>query len=410
MIGHSCPFLEELPYFQTMYYKRCNMYGAALVATLTSTAALLVSAVATAQPPQPPAAGSPSPLAPAQAPPGASPSPVAPAQAPPGAPPAPGKAAEPPQEPPTEAERIIDLAIKKLAGLKSVSADLVQNVVMLKQRFDIKGRYLKAPSSRTYLKLAVSGLADGSGTVLQVCDGETLWDYQEVLESRQYRKLSVKPILERLNSPEIDAATRDLFLNQVGFAGPDALLVGLRKSIKFDQKEEDTVDGKPVWVLRGTWRDRKGLMGPDSRPLPATGPLPAYVPSRATVYLGKDDGWPYRMDLIGKVPTILVDTRRTGADGKVVGSRRSIEQVEPSEIRLVYSNVKLDTPIRPAEFAFEAPANASVEDNTDLIIKGLNQAIELHAMQKRAEATRQEGPVLDQPIDIPKPPTDPTPK
>jgi len=294
--------------------------------------------------------------------------------------------------------------------VKSVSADMVQNIVMLKQKFDIKGRYLKGPDSRTYLKLTVSGLPDSNGTLLQVCDGETLWEYQQILESQNYRKLSIKPIFERLNSPDIDANTRDQILNQMGFAGPDALLVGLRKSVRFDQKEENTLDGKAMWVLRGTWRNRNGLVGPDQRPLPATGPLPAFVPSLATLYLGKDDGWPYRMDLVGKVPTILQDTRRVGPDGKLVGSRSSIEKIDASEIKLVYSNVQLNVAVRPEEFAFQAPPNATVEDNTELIIRGLDQAIQVQSMQKRAEAARQEGPVLEQSIDIPKPPADPTPK
>ena len=228
--------------------------------------------------------------------------------------------------------------------------------------------------------------------------------------ARQYRKYSIKPIFERLNAPEIDASMRDLVLNQIGFAGPDALLVGLRKAVKFDQKEEDTLDGKAVWVLRGTWRNRNGLVGPDQRPLPATGPLPAFVPSLATLYLGKDDGWPYKLDMLGKVPTILMDTRRIGPDGKPIGSRSSIEKVDASEIKLVYSNVRFNGTIRPEEFAFQEPPNATVEDNTETVLKGLNQAIEIRAMQKRAEAARQEGPVLDQPIDIPKLPADPTPK
>jgi hypothetical protein len=376
-----------------MYHKRIDLHGAALTASMLLTAALAWATHAPAQAPQLSGAQPPAPVAPA-------PAPAAPA----------GKPAEPPQEPPTEAERLIDLAIKKIAGLKSVSADIVQNVVMLKQKFDIKGRYLKAPDSRTYLRLAVSGLPDSDGTILQVCDGETLWEYQQILESQVYRKLSIKPIFERLNSPDMDPKTRDQILNQMGFAGPDALLVGLRKSVRFDQKEEDTLDGKAMWVLRGTWRNRNGLVGPDQRPLPATGPLPAFVPSLATLYLGKDDGWPYRMELLGKVPTVLLDTRRVGPDGKVIGSRSSIERVDASEIKLVYSNVQFNVAVRPEEFAFQTPPNATVEDNTEIIIKGLDQAIQVQAMQKRAEAARQEGPVLDQPIDIPKPPADPTPK
>jgi outer membrane lipoprotein-sorting protein len=376
-----------------MYHKRIDLHGAALAASMLLTAALAWTTHAPAQAPQPSAAQPPAPVAPA-------PAPGAPA----------GKPAEPPQEPPTEAERLIDLAIKKIAGLKSVSADMVQNVVMLKQKFDIKGRYLKAPDSRIYLRLAVSGLPDSDGTILQVCDGETLWEYQQILESQVYRKLSIKPIFERLNSPDMDPKTRDQILNQMGFAGPDALLVGLRKSVRFDQNDEGTLDGKAIWVLHGTWRNRNGLVGPDQRPLPATGPLPAFVPSLATLYLGKDDGWPYRMELLGKVPTILYDMRRVGPDGKVIGSRSSIEKVDASEIKLVYSNVQLNAAVRPEEFAFQAPPNATVEDNTEVIIKGLDQAIQVQAMQKRAEAARQEGPVLDQPIDIPKPPADPTPK
>ena len=208
----------------------------------------------------------------------------------------------------------------------------------------------------------------------------------------------------------MDPTTRDQILTQMGFAGPDVLLVGLRKSVRFDQKEEGTLDGKAMWVLRGTWRNRNGLVGPDQRPMPATGPLPAFVPSLATLYLGKEDGWPYKLDLLGKVPTILQDTRLKGPDGKPIGSRSSMEKVEASEIRLAYSNVVFNATILPQEFAFQPPPNASFEDNTEMLVKGLDQAIQVQQMKKKAEAARQEGPVLDQPIDIPKPPADPTPK
>lgn len=322
----------------------------------------------------------------------------------PGAPPA-----ETPPQPPTEAEKLIDQAIKKVAGYSSVAADMTQNVDMLKQKFAVKGRYLKGPSSRIYLKLGVTGLADSSGTLLQICDGETLWDYQKILESESFRKMSIKPVLERLNSPDIDPKTRDLFMSQIGFSGPEALLVGLRKSIRFDQKEEGELDGKPVWILRGTWLNRTGFVGPDQRPLPAMGPLPAYVPSLATLYLGKDDGWPYKLILVGKMGSILQDARR-GPDGRLAAARGSVEKIDPSKIELIYSNVLINTKLKPEEFAFQAPPNAIVEDTTEIILKGLDQAIQYQAMQKRTEAARQEGPLLDHSIEIPKPANEPTPK
>jgi hypothetical protein len=323
-----------------------------------------------------------------------------------------GKPAEPPQEPPTEAERLIDLAIKKLAAVKSVTADVIQNVDMLKQKFSVEGQYKKAPSSRVYLKLSISGLPDSNGTLIQVCDGEIFWDYQQILDSRVFRKLTIKPIFERLNSPDIDPKTRDQVMTQMGFAGPEALLLGLRKSIKFDQKEEGELDKKPVWILRGTWRNRNGLVGADQRPLAAAGPLPAYVPSIATLYLDKESGWPYKIGLVGKVPSVLLDTRRIGPDGRPVGRVGSIERVEPSIVTFSYQNVRINPnpPIRPEEFAFQAPPNAQVDDSTDAIIQMLDKSIQFQAMQKRAEAVRQDGPVLDQTIDIPKPAAEPTPK
>ena len=271
-----------------------------------------------------------------------------------------------PAQPPTEAEKLIDQAIKKVAGLQSVAADMTQNVDMLKQKFAVKGRYLKGPSSRIYLKLTVTGLPDSAGTLLQICDGETLWDYQQILESQSYRKMSIKPVLERLNSPDIDAKTRDLFMSQIGFSGPEALLVGLRKSIKFDQKEEGELDGKPVWIFRGTWLNRNGLVGPDQRPLPAIGPLPAYVPSLATLYLGKDDGWPYKLDPGRQDEPTSFKTRGASAPmAALSAARSSIEKIDPSKIELVYSNVQLNPKLKPEEFAFQAPPNANVEDTTE---------------------------------------------
>ena len=217
---------------------------------------------------------------------------------------------------------------------------------MLKQDFFIKGRYLKAPSSRIYQRLDVSGLPDSKGITLQICDGETLWDFQEILDTKVFRKFSIKPILERLNSPEIDAKTRDQIISRMGFAGPETLLVGLRSAIKFTIKEEATLDGKPVWLLRGTWRTRNGLTGPDQRPVPITGPLPAFIPSTASLYLGKDDGWPYKLLLVGNVPTILKDTRLKGPDGRYTTRKSSNDQIEPSKIELTYSNVQLNPTIR----------------------------------------------------------------
>jgi hypothetical protein len=315
----------------------------------------------------------------------------------------------PVEEPPTDAERVIDLAIKKLIALKSVAADLLEKVEMLNQKLTIKGRYLRAPGTRVYLSLTVQGLADTEGTTLQVCDGDTLWDYEQLFNSQIYRKVSIKPVLERLNSPDLDPRAKEQVATGMGFAGPETLLVGLRKTLKFDQKEEGELDGRKVWILHGTWRSRQGLTLPNSSPAPATGILPPYVPMDGTLYLGKDDGWPYKLVLVGRLPSRLIDTRQKGVDGRVIGSQRSIEKIEPTRIELVYSNVKLIATIRVEEFAFTAPSSANPEDNTQAIINTLDRAIQMEAAKKKAESAKKDEPLLEKSIDIPTPPPQSTP-
>ena len=306
-----------------------------------------------------------------------------------------------PPEPPTDAEVQLDAAIKQISLLKSISADVAQKVEMLDQKFRVEGRYLKAPNDRVYLRLDVVGLPDAAGTMLQVCDGRTLWDYRKILESQSYQKLEVAEIFAKLKSPELDDAIRDQVNSQLGFSGPQELLAGLRRSVRFDQKESGTLDGKEVWVLRGTWKNRNGMLGPNQQPLPPTVSLPAYVPSLVTVYVGKEDGWPYKVVMVGKRDSVMLDNRKI-VDGKPVGRpAQGKEKLEPTRIELAYTNVKLNPELQLEEFVFEAPRDARVEDNTQQVSTMLDQAIASRAAQKKAEAAKSEDPLLKQSIDIP---------
>ena len=312
--------------------------------------------------------------------------------------------------PPTEAELTLDEAVKKVAAIPSISAELVETVDMLKQKFTINGIYRKAPGGRLFLKLAVSGLPGSSevSMMLQVCDGVTLWDYQQLLEYKHYRKITLGPILEKLKAPELDAAAREQVLMRLGIAGPEVLLVGLRKTIHFDQKEDATLDGRPdgrpVWILRGTWQDRQGLLGANQQPLPLTAPLPAYIPSQVTLWIGKEDGWPYKLRLAGRPPTVLFDTRKTGPDGRPIGNLASIQKIEPSIIKLTYSIVSLDPTFKSGDFESPVPASARVEDNTEAVLSELEQMVQATIAAKKAETAKTE-PLLPESIQIPRTPS-----
>ena len=312
-----------------------------------------------------------------------------------------------PEQPAVTAERLLDTAIKQAAKLDFVAADFVQTVEMLNQRFTIRGHYLKAPAWRLYLQLTVAGTDDTKFTALQVCDGETLWDFQKILDSRVFTRLAVKPILERLASPDLDQRTKELTITKMGIAGTESLLIGLRQYYRFDsvEKEEKLVDDKAVWVLHGNWGRAPSNLGPDARPMGPRGVLPPYIPGAATLYLGKADYWPYTLIVAGEQPAVPLDTRRRGLNGEPIGARSSIEKFEPTRITLTYSDVKLHAAITEDHFRAPTPPGAASEDRTATMIKDLDQALSIEVERKKREAVREEEPLRGPPIEIEIPPT-----
>ena len=326
--------------------------------------------------------------------------------------PALGDPAKKVEEPPTDAEKTIDKAIAKVKVLKSVSADVTQKVDMLKEKFEVTGLYLRAPGDRIYLKLAVSTPTDSAATMLQVCDGKVLWDYNQVLDSQSFRKLDILQIRKKLTDPILDDAARERVLAQIGFTGPEEMLVGLRSSVKFNQKADAEFEGHKVWVIRGQWKSVLGLTGPGQQPLSPTTPLPPYIPSNIAVTIDQETGWPYKVEMLGNTPSLLQeDVRRIGLDGRPVGAKSAVPKVEPSRIVLMYSNVKLNPDLKPETFAFDAPRDAkNLVDGTDALLNYLDQIIQLETGRKRAEAAKAD-PLLGGSLEIPKtaPPIEPPP-
>jgi hypothetical protein len=95
---------------------------------------------------------------------------------------------------------------------------------------------------------------------------------------------------------------------------------------------------------------------------------PPYIPSDASLYLGKDDGRPYKLVLMGRPVSVLLDKRKAGPDGRRIGSLSSLVKPDPTKLILEYTNVKLYAAILVDEFAFQAPSTALVDDNTEVII------------------------------------------
>ncbi len=170
---------------------------------------------------------------------------------------------------------------------------------------------------------------------------------------------------------------------------------------------EDTLDGVDVWVLGGTWRDRSNLMGPGDRPLAPTAPLPPYIPSNVQIYVGRVNGWPYKIKMIGNAPSLLQEDTRAidPTSGRPVGVKKAPPKVTPSQITLIYKLLP-QTEIKPEKFVFNAPADVasgSIIDDTEQYLAYLDAAIQKHLNDKKAEAAKGgegEPPLNAPPIEI----------
>jgi outer membrane lipoprotein-sorting protein len=327
---------------------------------------------------------------------------------------APSATSEPVKDaPPSDAEKAINQAIATLSSVSSVSADIEINAELLNERFRIEGEFLKAPEYRVSLRLSVKDLGDASGTMVQVCDGTNLWDFQQIIDSQRISRMSLAPVMKALQSPDADAEFRDQIIARMGFSGPDTLLRGLRKACRFDQKTEKSVEGLPkLWEIRGTWTDLAALTDPNQRAVLPGMPLPPYVPSVVVLWIGQEDGFPYRLALEGRLPSVISedrDDRLRDASGRPVGRRAPSKDERPSRIVLIYSNVKLGQPIPPERFAFEPPPGIQVDDQTERFASELSEAVTKRAAEKRAEAAKA-GPILEDGVTAPRPFDDGAPK
>ena len=300
-----------------------------------------------------------------------------------------------------------------------IAARVEQVVDMLNQKFELKGSYYKDAGNRVRLQLDFVGTGDDGSTMLQVCDGKILWEYQKVMGMKNYRKRDITAILKKLEDPNFDEEFRNQVMTQLGFGGPEALLTGFMTAIGFDQFSDEVVEGVPTFILGGKWKDRSGLFGPNDRPLPPTAPLPPYIPSNIRVFVDKAKLWPYRIEMIGVAPLLMDDTREIDPVTKrPIGVRRPQPKVDPTNITLRYTLLP-DSEIKPDEqFVFTTPRDATnLVDETEGFLALLDQMSTYKQNEKKAKEAAEgaseatiKAPPLDLPSQTPAPISTPPPE
>ena len=311
---------------------------------------------------------------------------------------------------------LIDTIIK-LRQRARIAARIEQTVDMLNQKFELRGFYFKDTGNRVRLQLDLQGAGENGSTMLQVCDGKILWEYQKVMGMKNYRKREIVPILKKLEEPGLDDDFRIQVMTQLGFGGPEALLSGFQNAIAFDQFADVTdpadkeTGGVASFVLGGKWKDRTGLFGPNDRPLRPTDSLPPYIPANIRIFVDKANAWPYRVEMIGNPPPLIAeDTREVDkATGRTIGRAKPQPKVDLTKITLKYSLLP-ESEIKPDEqFVFATPRDVTnLVDETEAFLADLDRVIQYKLNEKKAKEAASEAagePLIKVPaVDIPTPP------
>lgn len=313
----------------------------------------------------------------------------------------------PPAEPPTEAELALDEAMAKLRALEKVQATIRQEVDMLGQTFSVEGQFSQQGQYTFSLDLQVVGLPQTRGRMRQVSNGEELWDVSQILDQTYYYYLELPDLLARIDQEPFEVFHRNYFIQQrLGLSGPHWLLDGLRQSVKFDRKLEGEWEGRPVWIIRGNWKDMNALgIGPMAQ-------APAYIPTVVEIQVDRETGWPYQVLLLGKRRAIVRGSGTPKVDpttGQPVGAVVADEE-PPSRFVLSYTDVDFDPHFGPAEFAFRVPDTdrGRVRDRTPDLMAELDQMARLIEAQKLQDGAGAEsaGSILDGVIEVTPPGAD----
>ena len=207
------------------------------------------------------------------------------------------------EEPPTEAERAIDLAIEKITKLRSVAAKLEQDVEMLNQKFKITGESQEGTQQPTLRCCSISpaGLPIRAAGSFRSATAKRSGIIELVLDQPFYRRLgdqadSRAARIRPTSDPEIGCKA----MTQMGVAGPETLADRSAEEHPLrhqGRRPSSTARRSGNSTERG--RAGKGWCSTRGRSIPS-GSLPPYIPMDANLYLGMDDGWPYHLTLEGR--------------------------------------------------------------------------------------------------------------
>jgi hypothetical protein len=254
-------------------------------------------------------------------------------------------------------QRPIDVLREARANIQKLVpfvAEIVETIVVRGKRFRASGKYLQGPGHKLRLEFDLE-VGSTKGSLIQVCDGTTLFTQQKIGLVVQATRRDVPRILKEMKTIAAKAGSRARpaqFEADLGLGGLEALLGSLEDSMSFTQLREQTFQDRPFIIIEGGWNATflETLTDDDQ---PAGGGLPEYVPDRVRVYIDKQTRFAHRIVYLKKN-----DTRQA---------------LRPM-VSLEFRNVQLNAPLNDAAFGFKPDTGIRVQDVTDDYIRQIRQA------------------------------------
>ncbi len=192
--------------------------------------------------------------------------------------------------------------------------------------------------------------------VLHVANGTDLWVVEELAGENKLSRIDMTRL--RNARPKSPGGVVDPN-GWLALGGLTRLLGNLEAAFRFGTVRESRLDDVRVWTLVGQWEPgRLGDLLPDQKEaieagtLVDYGKLPQRLPTAVVLHVGCDDYLPYRIEYWRNAEPRA---------GGLIGGRDALGQLQ---VVMELYEVRIGSPIDPAQFAFQPPEGTKPLDRT----------------------------------------------
>lgn len=264
----------------------------------------------------------------------------------------------------SEAREILETALQMLEGRSSVSAKISLEGELFDKHLVGQGVYFEQRSGPDYRMRLELRMQHGNQTssLVQVCDGESLWERRNLLGEEQRSRVDVARATQALEHAEGLRGQGNMGILP-GLGGLTRLLRGMAASCDFTSAQKGILkvgsDQRPVWRLQGQWKldqlarisDLKKAM--DEGKTPDLKKLPPHLFDHIVLMLRQGDLFPYRIEYRRALGDGEKAVRSGDPESRALMTVHLHDVVINAEIdasRFHYNPGDLDYPDRTAEF------------------------------------------------------------